>query len=92
MTLATVYNVLESLSGAGLLALRPSLVGRMCFDINIEPHCHLCRQDGTTVELSDYRDDALLRAVESRVRASLPEDLELDRVEIQILCHKKDKS
>lgn len=87
MTMATVYNVLESLTDAGLLIRRPSFSSKMYFDVNTDAHFHLYQQD--TAEISDFRDDALQREVESRIRALLPAGLQLDRVEIQILCHSR---
>ena len=85
MTLATVYNVLESMTQAGLLMRRPSFSSKMYFDVHTDAHCHIYQQD--TSEISDYRDEALQRSVEERIRAQLPAGLALDRVEIQILCH-----
>ena len=85
MTLATVYNVLESMTQAGLLMQRPSFSSKMYFDVHTDTHCHIYQQD--TSEISDYRDEALQRSVEERIREQLPAGLQLDRVEIQILCH-----
>jgi len=87
MTLATVYNVLESMTEAGLLVQRPSFSNKMYFDVNTGDHCHLYRQD--THEILDFQDEALRQAVESHVKARLPEGLHLDRVEIQLLCHQE---
>ena len=85
MTLATVYNVLESMTQAGLLTLRPSFSSKMYFDVHTDAHCHIYQQD--TAAISDFRDEALQRSVEERIRAQLPPGLQLERVEIQILCH-----
>ena len=85
MTLATVYNVLESLTEAGLLIRRPSFSSKMYFDVHPDAHCHIYQQD--TSAISDFRDEVLQCSVEKRIRAQLPPGLELDRVEIQILCH-----
>ena len=85
MTLATVYNVLESMTQAGLLTRRPSFSSKMYFDVHTDAHCHIYQQD--TAAISDFRDEALQRSVEERIRAQLPPGLQLDRVEIQILCH-----
>ena len=85
MTLATVYNVLESMTEAGLLVRRLNFGSKMYFDVNTDAHCHLFRQD--TAEISDFHDETLQQAVEARIRAQMPAGLRLDRVEIQILCH-----
>ena len=85
MTLATVYNVLESLTDAGLLIRRPSFSSKMFFDVHPDAHCHIYQQD--TLSMTDFRDEVLQRSVEERIRAQLPPGLQLDRVEIQILCH-----
>ena len=85
MSLATVYNVLESMTEAGLLVRRPSFSSKMYFDVNTSEHGHLYRQD--TQEIIDFSDAPLLQAVEARIREALPDDLVFDRVEIQVLCH-----
>ena len=85
LSLATVYNVLESMTEAGLLVQRPSFSNRMYFDVNTSAHGHLYRQD--THEICDFDDAALRQALEAHVRAQLPEGLALDRVEIQVVCH-----
>lgn len=90
MTLATVYNVLESLTEAGLLVRRPSFSNKMFFDVETSPHFHLYRQD--TGQMTDFPDPALQQALENRIRERMPEGLSFDGVEIQILCHKTDES
>ena len=85
MTLATVYNVLESMTEVGLLVRRPSFSSKMYFDVNTSEHGHLYRQD--TQEIVDFSDEPLLQSVEARIREALPDDLVFDRVEIQVLCH-----
>jgi Fe2+ or Zn2+ uptake regulation protein len=85
MSLATVYNVLESMTESGLLVRRPSFSSKMFFDVDTSEHGHLYRSD--TQELVDIPDESLLPSVEARVRESLPESLVLDRVEIQVVCH-----
>ena len=87
MTLATVYNVLESMTEAGLLVRRPSFSNKMYFDVNTGNHCHLYRAD--THEIVDLEDAALQQAVEARIREGLPDGLVLDRVEVQVLCHRE---
>ena len=87
LTVATVYNVLESPTESGLLVRRPSFSNKMFFDVHPDNHFHLYRAD--THEIVDFRDEALERAVTERVRAVLPGNLELDRIEIQVLCHAK---
>ena len=86
MTLATVYNVLGSLTEAGLLALRPSFSNKMFFDMETDAHIHLLSRD--TGEISDFCDPGLQQAIEERIRQRMPEGLSLDGVEIQILCHR----
>ena len=90
MTLATVYNVLESLTEAGLLVRRPSFSNKMFFDVKTFPHFHLYRQD--TGQMADFPDPALQQALEDRIRERMPEGLSFDGVEIQILCHKTDEN
>ena len=90
MTLATVYNVLESLTEAGLLVRRPSFSNKMFFDVNTGSHFHLYRQD--TGQIVDFPDPALQQVLEDRIRERLPEGLSFDGMEIQILCHKTDEN
>lgn len=90
MTLATVYNVLESLTEAGLLVRRSSFSNKMFFDVETAPHFHLYRQD--TGQMTDFPDPALQQALEDRIRERMPEGLSFDGVEIQILCHKTDEN
>ena len=90
MTLATVYNVLESLTEAGLLVRRPSFSNKMFFDVETAPHFHLYRQD--TGQMTDFPDPALQQALDDRIRDRMPEGLSFDGVEIQILCHKTDEN
>ena len=90
MTLATVYNVLESLTEAGLLVRRPSFSNKMFFDVETAPHFHLYRQD--TGQMTDFPDPALQQALEDRIRERIPEGLSFDGVEIQILFHKTDEN
>ena len=90
MTLATVYNVLESLTEAGLLVRRPSFSNKMFFDVETAPHFHLYRLD--TGQMTDFPDPALQQALEDRIRERMPEGLSFDGVEIQILCHKTDEN
>lgn len=85
MTMATVYNVLESMTEAGLLVRRPSFSNKMYFDVNTDHHCHLYRAD--THEIADFDDATLYQAVADRIRQELPAGLVIDRVEVQILCH-----
>ncbi|MBR1539525.1 MAG: transcriptional repressor [Bacteroidales bacterium] len=90
MTLATVYNVLESLTESGLIARRPSFSNKMYFDVETGAHLHLLHQD--TGEIADLHDPALQQAIEASIRERLPEGLSFDGVEIQILCHKTDEN
>ena len=87
MTMATVYNVLESMTDAGLLVRRPSFGSKMYFDVNTDAHCHLYVED--SAELIDFCDESLQREVEERVRAQMPAGLQVGRVEIQVLCHRQ---
>ena len=85
MTVATVYNVLESMTEAGLLVRRPSFSNKMFFDVNTDAHFHLYRSD--TREIVDFHDETLERIVAERAQALLPAGLALDRIEVQLLCH-----
>ena len=85
MSLATVYNVLESMTEAGLLVQRPSFNNKMFFDVNTGDHFHLYNRDSQ--EMTDITDEALRRSLEARVQEWLPDGMALDRVEVQVICH-----
>ena len=57
LTVATVYNVLESFVQAGLLQRRMSSNNKMYLDVNTYNHCHLyCEK---THSYKDYDDRSL---------------------------------
>ncbi len=86
VTLATVYNVLDSFVGAGLISRRFSSNSKMYYDITTSPHCHL--YDEETHTIVDYDDTELVGIVERYLRAHRPEGFEFSGVDIQIVGHK----
>lgn len=86
-TLATVYNTLETLAGAGLLTKRLSPDSKMFFDVNTYNHCHL--YDVEESEFTDYNDQELVKLVEGYIASRKPRNFEWSRVDIQIMGRKK---
>lgn len=83
MNVATVYNVLQSLTDAGLLVKRLSADRKMYFDVTTANHCHF--YDEETNSISDYDDPELVAMVENYLKGRKLRNFELDRVDIQLL-------
>ena len=86
VSVATVYNVLDSFVDAGLISRRFSSNSKMYYDITTAPHCHLYDEDTHTIV--DYDDSGLVGIVESYIRDHSPEGFEFSGVDIQIVGHK----
>lgn len=77
VSLATIYNTLHQLTGAGLLRAIGINGSKTYFDTSTSPHHHYyCEQDGT---LSDI--PAALRVTGL---PEIPEGMEIDRVEVVV--------
>lgn len=61
LTVATVYNILESFVDKGLINRLSSSNVKMYFDINTYPHCHL--YSDTTHHYVDFDDQELIDIV-----------------------------
>jgi len=83
ITLATVYNVLDSLAKAGMIQQRMSLNNKMYYDINTYDHCHLYNIEDNTI--ADYDDPELINLVRDYLASKKITNFDLDRVDIQLL-------
>ncbi len=55
LSVATVYNVLETFEEKGLVKRRPTSSKKVFYDINTFPHCHLySRDEEVLTDLFDY--------------------------------------
>lgn len=70
LTVATVYNILDSFAAVGLLRRIPSSEVKMFFDINTVSHIHIFREDLQTFE--DYRDSDLEYMISDHLRRNCP--------------------
>ena len=83
LTVATVYNVLESFVDRGLLAKRFSSNNKMYFDINTYNHAHLYEE--TTNSYKDYDDPELIELVNNYFAEKNIPGFNLKNVEIQLV-------
>ena len=88
LSLATVYNTLDSLYEAGLVQRLPMSDGGCRYDADISEHVHL-KVEGRDSSLEDVPDD-LGRALLSRVRSEVLEQIEqtmgvsIDTISVQL--------
>ena len=83
LTVATVYNVLESFVGAGLLVRRCSSNNKMYFDVNTYGHAHF--YDPVSNKHLDYDDLELVKFVSDYVNSRGLKNFKLDSVDIQLI-------
>lgn len=83
LTIATVYNVLDSFVDVGLLERRMSLNNKMYFDVNTYNHAHIYNE--TTNSYTDYNDPNLITLVEDYIKRNFNQAAKLKRVDIQLI-------
>ncbi len=83
LTVATIYNVLESFVEAGLVVRRYSSNNKMYFDINTYEHVHI--YDRETNTYSDYDDPELIRLVADYISRKGRPDLVFKNIDIQLI-------
>lgn len=87
MTVATIYNILNLFEEKGLI-MRVGTAGEpVVFDINTFGHVHIC--DLETRHVRDYLEPGLLDAVNRYLTEHPLTDLDLTRVEINLIGHDK---
>lgn len=88
MTVATIYNILNLFEEKGLI-MRVGTAGEpVIFDINTFGHAHIC--DSESRHVRDYPETELLELVTDYLKAHPIKDLELQRVEINLVGHDKE--
>ena len=83
LTIATVYNVLESFVTTGLLVRRCSSNNKMYFDVNTYGHAHF--YDPVSNKHLDYEDLELVKIVTDYVNNKGLSNFKLDTVDIQLI-------
>ena len=87
LTVATIYNVLESFVEAGLLVKRFSLNHKMYFDVNTYEHAHC--YDTVHNHFIDIDDPELLKLVTDYISSKEIEDFEGEGIDIHITGKQK---
>lgn len=87
LTVATIYNVLESFVDAGLLVKRFSLNHKMYFDVNTYEHAHC--YDTLNNQFIDVDDPELIKLINEYVSAKEIENFEVEGVDIHIVGKQK---
>ena len=86
MTIATIYNVLESFVNAGLLVRRFSSNNKMYFDVNVYEHAHFYDTDENSYE--DFNDPELVKMVLDYIATKKIEHFDIKSVDIQLVGKK----
>ena len=83
LTIATIYNVLESFVERGLLVRRYSSNNKMYFDVNTYDHVHFYDTQSNTH--SDYSDPELVILVNDHLNSKELGGFKLSSVDIQLI-------
>ena len=86
LTVATIYNVLESFVNTGLLVRRFSSNNKMYFDVNVYEHAHFYEIDDNAYE--DYDDPELVKIVMDYLSTKKIEHFDIRSVDIQLVGRK----
>lgn len=82
LTVATIYNILESFVNAGIINRLSSSNMKMFFDVNTYPHCHLYSSTSNTY--MDLDDDELINIITEHLSKSKITGFNPSGFEIQI--------
>jgi Fur family peroxide stress response transcriptional regulator len=88
LTVATIYNVLESFVNTGLLTRRFSSNNKMYFDVNVYEHAHFYDQEENSY--MDFHDPELVRLVMDYLSTKQIEKFDVKTVDIQLVEKKTD--
>lgn len=83
LTVATIYNVLESFLAKGLVVRRFSSNNKMYFDVNTHAHAHLYFVDDN--HYSDYDDNELIELVNDYLKNKTIPNFKAKSIDIQIV-------
>ena len=86
LTIATIYNVLESFVNAGLLVRRFSSNNKMYFDVNVYEHAHFYDTEMNSYE--DYHDPELVKIVMEYISSKKIVNFDIKSVDIQLVGKK----
>ena len=83
VTVASVYNILSSLSDIGIYRRRMSSTNKMFFDVNTFPHAHMydCEND----VYKDVVDDELMAILESHLAGKKFRGYRVEGIDLQIV-------
>lgn len=87
LTVATIYNVLESFVNAGLLVRRFSSNNKMYFDVNVYEHAHFYDQEENSY--MDFNDPDLVKIVMDYLSTKKIDKFEIKSVDIQLVGKKQ---
>ncbi len=87
LTVATIYNVLESFVNAGLLVRRFSSNNKMYFDVNVYEHAHFYDQQENSY--MDFNDPELVKIVMNYLSTKKIDKFEIKSVDIQLVGKKQ---
>ncbi len=86
ITVATVYNTLETLVKSGLAEKVFTLDNKMRFDADTRPHHHL--YDNRTHSISDLSESGLSDLIRSHIKEmGVLKDFELQEIKIELIGH-----
>lgn len=83
LTVATIYNVLESFVNVGILNRRYSSNCKMYFDVNTHNHIHI--YDRETNSYLDYEDPALIDMILDYLKNKNDRNLSFADLDIQLI-------
>jgi Fe2+/Zn2+ uptake regulation proteins len=86
LTVATIYNVLESFVEVGLLVRRLSSNNKMYFDVNVYEHAHF--YDEKKNSYMDYKDPELVKLVMDYLSTKDIPKFKIRSVDIQLVGEK----
>ena len=87
LTVATIYNVLESFVNTGLLTRRFSSNNKMYFDVNVYEHAHFYDQEENSY--MDFNDPDLVKIVMDYLSTKKIDKFEVKTVDIQLVGKKQ---
>lgn len=83
LTIATIYNVLESFVNAGILVRRFSSNNKMYFDVNVYEHAHFYDTQENAYE--DFHDPELVKMVMEYISSKKIDNFDIKSVDIQLV-------
>ena len=83
LTVATIYNVLESFVNVGLLVRRYSSNNKMYVDVNTYEHAHI--YDVNKNSYQDYDDPELIQLIQNYMASKVIPGFNIKNIEIQFV-------